>query len=117
MNYSINVKQDPNLIYAWFTGAEIVGSPYAELCFEGIYTVAGAPSNIAGLYIAGAIIHNAHDGSNYENIGTTASPNFVIMAGGSSQVGIQFDDQTYGARSRYGHGTVSFRGIEVSQAV
>jgi len=27
------------------------------------------------------------------------------------------DDQTYGARSRYGHGTVSFRGIEVSQAV
>lgn len=26
------------------------------------------------------------------------------------------DDQTYGARSRYGHGTVSFRGIEVSMA-
>lgn len=27
------------------------------------------------------------------------------------------DDQTYGARARYGHGTVSFRGIEVSMAV
>jgi len=83
MNYQVNVKQDPNLIYAWFTGAEIVGNPYAELCYEGIYTVAGAPSNIAGLYIPGAIVKNAADGIDYVNSGTTDSPNFTAIGGGS----------------------------------
>jgi len=38
-------------------------------------------------------------------------------AGANNGVDVYNDDQTYGARARYGHGTVSFRGIIVSLAV
>lgn len=38
-------------------------------------------------------------------------------AGANNGVDPYNDDQTYGARARYGHGTVSFRGIIISQAV
>ena len=38
-------------------------------------------------------------------------------AGSNNGIDPYNDDQTYGARARYGHGTVTFRGIEVSQAV
>jgi len=79
MNYQVNVKQDPNLVYAWFTGAEIVGSSIAELCYQGIYTVAGVPVNTPDLYIAGAVIFNSADGFVYSNAGSTSSPNFVVM--------------------------------------
>lgn len=37
-------------------------------------------------------------------------------AGSNNGIDAYNDDQTYGARSRYGHGTVTFRGIEVSMA-
>lgn len=38
-------------------------------------------------------------------------------AGSNNGVDVYNDDTTYGARARYGHGVVSFRGIIVSQAV
>ena len=79
MNYQVIVKQDPNLTYAWFTGAEIVGCPYAELCYQGIYAVSGAPAATAGLYIPGASVTNAIDGHIYVNTGTTASPSFAML--------------------------------------
>lgn len=37
-------------------------------------------------------------------------------AGSNNGIDAFNDDQTYGARSRYGHGTVTFRGLEVSMA-
>lgn len=86
MNYYTTVKQDPNLVYANFTGSDLAstaGKAVAELCYEGVYLISGAPTNTPHLYIPGAIVHNAIDGNNYENKGTTASPNFTVMATGT----------------------------------
>lgn len=86
MNYQITVSWDPNLVYANFTGSDLsstAGKAVAELCYEGVYLVSGAPTNTPNVYLPGAIVHNASDHINYENTGTTASPNFVAMATGS----------------------------------
>lgn len=46
------------------------------------------------------------------------NPHMNAAPGGSNNgVDAYNDDVTYGARARYGHGTVSFRGIVISQAV
>lgn len=86
MNYQTVVTFDPNLKDAWFTDADTIGSAFAELCMGGVYVVTGAPVATAKVYLRGAIIHNAVDGTNYENTGTTASPVWSLMATGASGI-------------------------------
>lgn len=76
LNYLKTVTWDPNLLNA--------GTNADSLVIDGQYNVSGTPANIAGKYIAGAMILNISDGKWYRNSGTTASPNFVNASTGGS---------------------------------
>lgn len=89
MNYQTVVPWDATLRDAWFTDTDTIGSAFAGLVFQAIKITTGAPTATAGVFIPGAIIMNAVDGTIYQNTGTTASPTWTLngtSGGGITQL-------------------------------
>lgn len=86
MNYQTVVGWDVNLRDAWFTDTDTLAPTLQGLVSEAIYIVTGAPVATANKFIPGAIIHNAIDGTNYENTGSTASPVWSIMSAAAAGI-------------------------------
>lgn len=101
MNYKTNVIWDTSLVELWVTGsdAKTRAAGVADLVISAVKITTGAPANTAGKFIPAAIVHNAISGINYENAGTTASPNFVAMATGAGGITQLTGDVTAGPGS------------------
>lgn len=78
MNYDIKPSWDTSLAIAFTLGTIAPSGVLNGLVYYAVKTTAGAPTAIAGRYIAGAKVANAATGLEYQNTGTTASPVFTV---------------------------------------
>lgn len=77
MNYDTQVSFDPNLIDVWYTD---IDNPLVKgLIKSGVYIATGTPVATPKVFMPGAIIENAVDGTAYIMDGTTASPHWTKL--------------------------------------
>ncbi len=84
VQYYAKVDWDPELIDVEMTDTDTAPVALQGLVETAVKINAGAPTNTPNKFIPFAIVHAA-DG-NYENSGTTLSPNFTLMGGGSGGI-------------------------------
>lgn len=66
----------------WDSNIKDIGTDKNGLAINATATTAGAPSNTAKKWIAGAFVQNEVDGKLYKNSGSSLSPNFVEVGAG-----------------------------------
>lgn len=85
MQYQTTVIWDPSLVNLETLPTVLPNSKLNELVLRAVKITTGAPAATPNRFVPGAIIVNAYDANEYQNVGTTASPVWSLISTSTTQ--------------------------------